>query len=103
MMGGMSDINDVYRVIEALMVIHNMCIDYHDSPKKIPDFEEDAGRGIMEEENSFIIEQIQDNISLQIPIPAHETDDWLLQEGRKVRDRLLDRIVPPRNRQEHVQ
>jgi hypothetical protein len=38
-MGTHHDIQETYRVIKALMVVHNMCIDHGDKPEDIHDFD----------------------------------------------------------------
>lgn len=37
LMGHVSDIKDLYRSIEALMVLHNICHGYHDTVSGLPD------------------------------------------------------------------
>jgi len=91
------DIRDTYRVVEALVALHNLCIDLGDHPERIPFFDgEDPTRddeddpvndidatgygGIMEGDGA--------------ELPACETDEWLREAGRRRRLAILNDLFP---------
>jgi len=46
-MGPHDDIQEMYKVIKALLILHNFCIDFGDKPEDIWDFDpkDDFGQG----------------------------------------------------------
>ena len=38
-MGTHRNIQDMYKAIEAMMILHNICIDWNDSPEEIWDYD----------------------------------------------------------------
>ena len=72
-MGTHRNIQDMYKAIEAMMILHNICIDWNDSPEEIWDYDpadhwendgndEDDGIGGDEEFNG------------DAQVPEHETE-----------------------------
>ncbi|KAI0026836.1 hypothetical protein K488DRAFT_64257, partial [Vararia minispora EC-137] len=94
------DINDTYRAFEALVAIHNYCINVEDHYKKIPEFDrrdpvvEEAIREIREAVESGEYGQDWDNIEKIVP-GFIETPDTLREAGYQMRQTILDALVPP--------
>ncbi|PBK65329.1 hypothetical protein ARMSODRAFT_892022, partial [Armillaria solidipes] len=94
-MGAHRDVQDIYRVVEALIVLHNMCLYYDDHPENIvnivlrdTDLRTDHDDGDAEE--GFGGETIDGEPN----VPAHETATWLKEEGYRMRLNLLDEVCP---------
>ncbi|CEL64025.1 hypothetical protein RSOLAG1IB_11009 [Rhizoctonia solani AG-1 IB] len=96
-MGTSADIQDTYRAIEALMVIHNICIDLGDAPPSrnqkesdIPDSDSDDDPPF--EPNDVCPGHLSANQVSQLQVGGwdgrNETAEWLRVEGRRVRDEL---------------
>ena len=74
-MGPHKEIQDIYRTIEALMVLHNMAIDFRDRPSdewridKNPDDHDDESNG---DEEPIIADVVG-----EASVPQYETDDYL--------------------------
>ncbi|KAJ7142205.1 hypothetical protein C8R46DRAFT_1233324 [Mycena filopes] len=79
--------SQVYRVIEALLVLHNMAIDLKDKPDETWLLTEDA-----EEHDGDDGDRDAMDVVGEAQVPAHETDLWLKEEGRKKRIRLLNHL-----------
>lgn len=79
-MGPHTDIQEMYKAIEALLILHNMCIDYGDKPDD--DWEIDT-TDVSDEEGS--VEHDEDPNAMIVEngqsIPAWETDAWLKRQG----------------------
>ena len=93
--GQHQDIEDLYKAIEALLVLHNICKDWRDRPEDIPDFDpRELDNGDDDE-----AEQDADEAAIIPPnnanIPEYETDDWLKKKGYEKRTLLLDYLFPP--------
>lgn len=79
-LGTHHDINDCYKAIGALLVLHNMCLDLGDRPEDIFDFDPrdtPAGEPEMEEEE----QPDPDEVALDQGNPEYETDRWLKEQG----------------------
>ncbi|KAG9086457.1 hypothetical protein FS749_003629 [Ceratobasidium sp. UAMH 11750] len=81
------DIQTTHRVLEALLVLHNLCIDYEDSPDNHGDSDDDK----LEE----IIHRFPGHIDIGVELPeggwdGHETEHRLLREGNRVREELRE-------------
>ncbi|KAF8578402.1 hypothetical protein K439DRAFT_1300408, partial [Ramaria rubella] len=50
-MGSANNIQEVYKAVEALMVVHNLCIDMDNHPEDILDFNPDDPQGSREDED----------------------------------------------------
>ena len=90
-MGAHADIQEMYRAIEALLILHNICIDYGDKPDN--DWEIN-----MDEEGSVDSEHEEDPDAMIIEngenIPARETDAWLKRQGRAKRMIIFNDLFP---------
>jgi hypothetical protein len=89
-MGAHKTVQDIYRVIEALIVLHNIAIDFGDKPDdrwrigEDPDDQDDSNDG----DTDALVEDVQGPAA----VPEHETADWLKEQGRLKRLRILDRL-----------
>jgi len=93
-MGCHDDIQDMYRAIEAMMIIHNICIDWNDKPEDIWDFDaEDRWLdGEDEDEDANVVgSEVVDG---DVEVPLHETDNWLLEQGRQKGLILMNELFP---------
>ncbi|THU87949.1 hypothetical protein K435DRAFT_680749, partial [Dendrothele bispora CBS 962.96] len=81
--GAHLDIREVYAVIEALIILHNMCLYYRDEPEQIMSaiLLDSALLRDDNENNGFDSVHIEGEAFL----PAHETEDWLREAGFLVR------------------
>ena len=91
------DVQEMYRVVESLMVVHNLCIDLDDHPmdwtETIGNDEavgEDGGPGIYADVASY--GGVTGDEAVEIPI--HETAAALRAAGYAMRQELLDRLCP---------
>ncbi|KAG9081602.1 hypothetical protein FRC06_005495, partial [Ceratobasidium sp. 370] len=80
------DIQTNHRVLEALLVLHNLCIDYGDSPDD---------NGDSDDELEGIIHQFPGHIDVGAALPeggwdGRESEQWLLREGNRVREELRE-------------
>jgi hypothetical protein len=95
--GPFQEIQEVYKVIQALMVVHNFCIDNKDIPKE---FREDGSLIEMLDRAGNNEGDIEVGGYGGVTLPndellaTYETDGWHLQEGHAKRFRLLDRLFP---------
>jgi hypothetical protein len=91
-MGPHQNIQDLYKTIEALMVLHNMAINFKDRPSdewridENPDDQDDETDG-NEDEEPMVSEVVG-----EARVPAYETDNYLKERGRIKRLALLDRL-----------
>jgi hypothetical protein len=92
--GRHNDVQDIYQVIQALMVVHNLCIDMGDHPYEF------IAEGLADEVvdghdvdasgyGGVTIDEVEEN-----RVPAYETDDWHKVEGNRKWKRFLDNIFP---------
>jgi hypothetical protein len=94
--GPHDNVQEIYRVIEALMVLHNVCIEHNDKPEDICDFalcldpEPEDGVDADEDLGNFGC----DDITEDAQIPGYETDSWLKIQGYRKRKALLDELFP---------
>lgn len=93
-MGPHDNIQEIYRVMEALIILHNFCIEHNDRPEDIFDYvliltseEQDEGD---DGDGDFGCEDIRGDAN----IPAHETEAWIKAEGYRRRLELLDLLFP---------
>ncbi|KAH7881983.1 hypothetical protein F5I97DRAFT_1817831, partial [Phlebopus sp. FC_14] len=87
------DIQHTYHLIEALFMLHNLCIDLSDQPKRIPFFSS------VDAESDNDEEHIQNDVEVsgydgvkeqEIELPAWQTDEWLHLAGHQCRLQILD-------------
>lgn len=95
-MGRHENLEHMYKAIEALMVIHNICIDWNDHPKDIWNYdpkEEWEGEENEEDADADEVPGVE-VVRGEVDIPAHETNEWLKWAGRQKRLVLLNRLFP---------
>jgi hypothetical protein len=90
-MGIHRKIQDMYKAIEAMMIIHNICIDWGDRPEDTWDIDSADSWSDSEEEDDEIVGGI---IGGEPNVPPHETEDWLLEQGRQKRLILMNELFP---------
>ena len=92
-MGRHEDIQEAYKAIEALMIIHNICIDWKDQPDRIWDFDptDDWSDDEDEEQDENIDGEV---IEGEAQVPGHETNAWLLEMGREKRNIIFNELFP---------
>ena len=68
---------ELYKAIEVLLVLHNICLDCRDRPEDIPDFDlqelhdNDNDEADVDPDEDLIIPADNTNI------PQHETTEWI--------------------------
>ena len=98
-MGEHKDIQTIYKAIEAMLVLHNICIDWNDHPDNIWQYNSTdiwAGWDGVEDrvdEDEEIEVGIED-IEGEANIPEHETPQYLKDEGRRKRQIIFDELFP---------
>ena len=91
-MGSHRDMQDVYKAIEAMMILHNICLRWGDDPTKIWDYHpEDRWQGDDDLEETIDADLFD---APAVDIPEHESYDWLKEAGRRKRWILLDTLFP---------
>ncbi|EPQ53226.1 hypothetical protein GLOTRDRAFT_45952 [Gloeophyllum trabeum ATCC 11539] len=96
-LGAHHDIQEIYRAIQAMMVVHNLCIDLGDAPEDIPAFDlvdEDA----TPDDQDLDIE-LPDYGGVEgmeeIQVPEWELDDEVLkQAGHQMREEIMNELFP---------
>ncbi|QRV77402.1 DDE superfamily endonuclease [Ceratobasidium sp. AG-Ba] len=87
LMGTSQNIQTNFKALEALIVLHNLCIDYEDgNAPKWYNIEEDV-------ELLAILHRFPGHIDVGQPLreggwDGHESNEWLITEGRRVREEL---------------
>ncbi|KAG9088234.1 hypothetical protein FRC06_002159 [Ceratobasidium sp. 370] len=97
MMGTPENIKDLYRTIQALMVIHNLCVDFHDTVDGLPDEytrnrlngqdTDDSDEDIRERRGHVDVGDLNDDDLAD----AHEN---VLAAGREFRLQCVDLLYP---------
>ena len=89
--GRHEDIQQTYRVIQALMVVHNLCIDLGDHPMEMGDVGDNA-----EEEDRWEDQLGYGGSDLDeaVQLPEGETEDALREEGWNKREEILNKLFP---------
>lgn len=92
------NIDDTYRHIHAMMVLHNLCIDLDDHPADFlsekradDDDSDDTGDDEMDVE---LPEYGRMPDAPQIEVPEHETEEWLREMGHAMRQNIMDELFP---------
>ena len=96
-MGPHDDVQEIYHVIEALIILHNICLEHNDQPEDIYDYvlsleseSEDAVDADEEDSGNFGCE----DITGEAQVPGHETDNWLKVQGYRKQMALLNELFP---------
>lgn len=96
-MGPHDDVQEIYRVTEALIILHNICLEHNDQPEDIYDYvlsleseSEDAVDADEEDSGNFGCE----DITGKAQVPGHETDNWLKVQGYRKQMALLNELFP---------
>ena len=92
-MGCHKKVQEIYKVIEALMILHNVCIDYGDVPEHIFDFDP-TNDAIPVEVTAGDIHFGLVDINQEANVPLYETDQWIKEEGRHKRDIIFNDLFP---------
>jgi hypothetical protein len=88
-MGPHQEMATVYRVLEAMLILHNMCIQFGDRPEDVWSFElQDELTEAHENGDNVVVDEEED-------IPGIETRAYLKQWGREKRNIILDELFPP--------
>ena len=99
-MGEHKDIQTIYKAIEAMLVLHNICIDWDDHPDTIWQYNSTdiwEGWDGMEDRVDDEDEETEvgiDDIEGEANIPARETPQYLKDEGRRKRQIIFDELFP---------
>lgn len=91
-MGQHKNIEDTFKAIEALMIIHNICTDWKDRPDKIWDFDPTDDWSDDEDGGGEVIGG--EVIGGEAHVAEHETNAWLKEMGRQKRDILFNELFP---------
>jgi hypothetical protein len=92
-MGPHADIQEMYKAIEALLILHNICIEYGDKLEDIwgydpkDDFNEEEFEEPQQDADVMIIDDTDS-------IPARETDGWLKRQGRAKQMIIFNELFP---------
>lgn len=97
-LGTHADPDEIYRLIEAILVFHNILLFIGDRPEHILKFSDVLGSS----------DRLDDDIDLDAgfggqrfedrpEVPAHETLDWLKRAGHELRLRILNDVFPIEN------
>jgi hypothetical protein len=88
-MGPHKSVQDIYRVIEALMILHNIAIDFKDKPDERWCIDEDPEDQDHDNDGDDVVVQ---DIQGPAQVPAHETAEWLKEQGRRKRLAILNQL-----------
>jgi hypothetical protein len=89
-LGPHTSMQEIYRTIEALIVLHNIAIDLNDKPDCSWCLDEDPDD--QPDNNDGNRELLAFDVVGDPDIPAYETDDYLKEQGRIKRLLLLNRL-----------
>ncbi|KAJ7439489.1 hypothetical protein FB451DRAFT_1415707 [Mycena latifolia] len=90
--GSRGPYNKIPKVIEALIILHNMAIEFHDKPAAVWQLDEDSRDPEDEMEIDGGQEPLVYHVDGNAQVPAYETDNWLKEQGRRKRLELLDEL-----------
>jgi hypothetical protein len=104
-MGEHKDIQHMYKAIEAMLVLHNICIDWSDHPETIWEYDgtdiwpgwdgiEDEMDEDEEEEEEEDMNPGIEIVAGNLNIPECETAQYLKDEGRRKRQIIFDELFP---------
>jgi hypothetical protein len=83
----------MYKAIEALIVLHNICINWGDHPEDTwaCDPQDDSQSGNLEDDVDPVGDEI---MGRDADVPGHETAEWLKTQGRMKRQIIMDELFP---------
>lgn len=96
LLGTPADMQDAYRTVEALAVIHNFCIDNQDHATTIPGFDGfdhdvyEAMRAAREGNGGRQAGDGDDDEE----VPGYETNAWLREAGLEMREQIFAELFP---------
>ncbi|TFK58517.1 hypothetical protein BDN72DRAFT_781995, partial [Pluteus cervinus] len=95
-LGNHTDIQDAHKAIQAMMIIHNLCIDWGDHPIDTSDvdMEDDTDNDEDENSNADGFGDVVINPEMEGVIPAFETDAWHRTKGQEKRMHMLNQLFP---------
>jgi hypothetical protein len=84
---------DNWRVIESLLILHNMCLYYGDRPEQFDGLQESQ----KDKSDTMHLDignpdDTSVNMGETTHLPEHESDVWLKEEGHKMRNQMLDEL-----------
>lgn len=93
--GTTHDIKDTYRAVEALMVVHNLCIDLGDEPEDIPHFDPSD----LDMQREVVAGRFGEADAEDVPLadlePVFGTDEELREAGYQMREEIFNSLFPP--------
>lgn len=98
-MGPHDNVQEIYCVIEALIILHNICLEHNDQPEDIYDYVlsldsdselEDDVDADEDDSGNFGCE----DVTGEVQVPGHETDNWLKVQGYSKWMALLNELFP---------
>lgn len=98
-MGPHDNVQEIYHVIEALIILHNICLEHNDQPEDIYDYVlsldsdselEDDVDADEDDSGNFGCE----DVTGEVQVPWHETDNWLKVQGYSKWMALLNELFP---------
>jgi hypothetical protein len=99
-MGEHKDVQEIYKAIEAMLVLHNICIGWNDHPDSIWEYDPtdiwegwDGVDDRVDDEGDEAEVGIED-IEGEANIPERETPQYLKDEGRRKRQIVFDELFP---------
>ncbi|EEB98236.1 hypothetical protein MPER_02295, partial [Moniliophthora perniciosa FA553] len=95
-LGSHRDVNDNWRVIEALMILHNICLYYNDHPELIDDFVIVMDTRTQDDHEDIPPASPTPDME-SLGLPLNETDAWLQEKGHKLHKEILDSVFPIEN------
>lgn len=88
-LGWHENIDQAYHVIQALMITHNLCIDFEDHPMDVQ-----GVNNVSEEGLEDVLGHGEIEIDKDIPFPEGETEEALREQGRNKQEIVLNRLFP---------
>lgn len=93
-MGTHNDTQETYKVIEALMTVHNMCVDFGDHPQDIQGFDPADDFVGMTPDDLEEVEILGTRVIPTVGNPDFETEAWMRRKGQEKRARLFRDLIP---------
>jgi DDE superfamily endonuclease len=90
-MGRHKDIQDAFKAIKAMMILHNICLDWKNRPDQIWDFDPTDGGSDDKDTNADAGGEVLEG---EAHIPDHETNVWLMETGRQKHNVIFNELFP---------